>query len=95
MARYTAPNKQRVDDAYPVRIKVRFPPDGLGYLSSGTALWLKENLSGNLLANQSTRIVFCEVTAFYCRTLTDAQGFLDAFPALELADEIQRAVPPD
>ena len=91
MARYTAPNKQRVGDAYPVRIKVRFPPDGLGYLSSETALWLKENLSGNLLANQSTRIVFCEVTAL----LTDAQGFLDAFPALELADEIQRAVPPD
>lgn len=88
MSRHTAPQKRRVDDAFPIRIKIKIPPRGLGNLLSDIHRWVGDNLGPERCRNFSTRGTFCQATAFYFRSMADAQAFLDAFPMLELADGI-------
>ncbi len=88
MSRHTAPNKKRIDDAFPVRVKIKVPPHGLGNLIHDLHGWLRDNYGKDRYAAQSTRAVGCDATAFYFREVEDAQRFIDAFPALELADGV-------
>ena len=91
MSRHTSPNKKRIDDAFPIRIKIKIPANGLGNLVGEIHVWLHENLGTGRYSNQSTTGVYCQATAYYFRTLQDAQTFLEAFPALELADGVEKA----
>ncbi|AXI47874.1 hypothetical protein C1J03_18790 [Sulfitobacter sp. SK012] len=91
MSRHTSPNKKRIDDAFPVRIKVKIPQGGLGNLIGEIHVWLRENLGQCRAANQSTRGLYCDATAYYFRDITDASAFLAAFPKLELADGVEQA----
>ena len=91
MARHTAPQKRHIDDAFPIRIKIRIPPRGLGNLTNDINRWIRDHLGPEQCRNQSTRATHCQATAFYFRSMADAQAFLDAFPMLELADGIDLA----
>jgi hypothetical protein len=91
MSRHTSPNRKRIDDAYPLRMKIVVPPNGLGNLISDITVWLRENMEADRCVQQSTTGVYCNATAFYFRSLDDAQAFLAAFPMLELADGIALA----
>lgn len=95
MARHTAPQKRRIDDAFPIRIKVRIPRGGLGNVLSDIHRWTADNLGPERCRNLPTRGIHCQATAFYFRSMADAQAFLEAFPALELADGIEaESAPP-
>lgn len=90
MSRHTSPNRKRIDDAYPVRVKIRIPRNGLGNLFGEIHAWLMA-LGPGRAANQSTRGLYCDATAYYFRDLADAEPFLAAFPMLELADGVEQA----
>lgn len=90
MSRHTSPNKKQIDDAFPIRIKIKIPDDGLGNLVGEIQTWLRKNIGTERFSNQSTRGVYCHATAFYFRNLDDTQAFLAAFPALELADGLDQ-----
>ena len=91
MSRHTSPLKKRVDDAYPVRVKIKIPPNGLGNVLSDIHVWLRDNLGPGRAVNQSARGLYCDATAYYFRDLQDAQAFLNAFPMLVLADGVEQA----
>ena len=86
MSRHTSPNKRRIDDAFPIRVKIKVPPDGLGLVLNEINGWLNENLGVERCRTLPTRGVNCNAKAIYFREMSDANSFLAAFPALELAD---------
>lgn len=86
MPRRSTPRKLQVDTAFPVRVKIRVPPDGLGMLLDECFRWLNENVGTERFAQAATGSLGGCATAFYFLTVEDAQRFLDAFPVLELAD---------
>lgn len=88
MSRHTYPKKQRVDAAYPIRVKVVVPPNGLGNLLSEIHAWIRDNMVPDRCENTSVTAIHYQATAYYFRTLDDAQAFLRAFPMLELADGV-------
>ncbi len=91
MARHTSPNRKRIDDAYPVRLKIAIPSNGLGNQLSDIHAWLFLNLGEGQSALLPARGLYYEAMAIYFRSLTDAQAFLTAFPSLELADGVEHA----
>lgn len=88
MSRHTSPNKRRIDDAFPIRVKIKIPSGGLGNQLSEIHAWIRDNLGSERCQNLSTRGVYCQATAFYFRTMEDAESFLAAFPELALADGV-------
>lgn len=88
MSRHTSPNNRRIDDAYPIRVKIRVPPGGLGNLLSEIHIWIRDNMEPDRCKNLPVRAIFQQATAYHFRTLDDAQRFLAAFPMLELADGV-------
>lgn len=88
MSRHTSPNNRRIDDAYPIRVKVRVPPNGLGNLISEIHVWINDNMAPDRCKNLPARAIYQQATAYHFRTLKDAQSFLDAFPMLQLADGV-------
>lgn len=86
MARHTGPNNKRLDDAYPIRVKVQIPVGGLGNMLSEIHVWINKHLPNGRCKNMPVRALYVQATAFHFRTMVDAQSFLDAFPSLELAD---------
>ena len=93
MSRHTSPNKRRIDDAFPIRVKIRIPPGGLGNQLSEIHSWIRNNLGPELCQHFSTRGVHCQATAYYFRTMEDAESFLAAFPELALADGVNDQAP--
>jgi hypothetical protein len=91
MSRHTAPHNRRIDDAFPIRVKVVIPAGGLGNLTSDINFWISDNITGDRCRNLPVRAIYCQATAYHFRTLEDAQAFLDAFPMLELADGVEAA----
>ena len=91
MSRHTSPNKRRVDDAFPIRVKVKVPTNGFGNVLHDMHVWLRDNMGKGRTANQSSTGIYCEAMAFYFRDIADAMAFLDAFPLLELADGVSLA----
>lgn len=91
MSRHTSPNKQRVDNAFPIRVKIKIPPNGLGNLLDDIHTWLQAHVGDTRYSNQSVKGVYCHATAYYFRDLSDAQAFLDTFPMLDLADGLDKA----
>lgn len=88
MSRHTSPNKRRIDDAYPIRVKVRVPPNGLGNLLGDIHVWIRDNMAPDRCKNLPVRAIHQQATAYHFRTLEDAETFLEAFPMLDLADAV-------
>lgn len=88
MARHTSPNRHRIEDAFPVRIKIRVPPRGLGNRLSDIHVWLRDNVPEGDNAQLSCKSIGQQATAFYFRDLDTAQAFLRAFPDIDLADGV-------
>lgn len=91
MVRRSTPQHKIDDAAFPIRVKV-YAPDrgygGFGNLLNDMVFWLQDNLpKGDFAQYHGRSRGVRESTGFYFRTLEDARRFLDAFPALELADD--------
>ena len=84
----------KVDDrAFPIRVKFVVPPGGMRGLSDRIHLWLKENVGHLAWAWGPAHSTGCsQATAYYFRSLADAQRLVDAFPELELADGVASSV---
>ena len=86
MARRSTPRKLVVDTAFPVRVKIRVPSDGLGLLLDECVTWLNQNVGDERFAQAATTSIGGNATAFHFVDVVDALRFVDAFPELELAD---------
>lgn len=86
MTRHSTANFKRDDDAFPIRIKVAVPDQGLGQLANRYQQWLRDNLDPGYYAWQSSRSIGMFATAFYFTRIEDAVAFLAAFPETQLAD---------
>jgi hypothetical protein len=81
------------DRAFPIRVKFVVPAGGMGGLSYRIHHWLKENVGHLAWAWGPAHSTGCsQATAYYFRTLADAQRLVDAFPELELADGVASPV---
>ena len=74
------------DLAFPVRIKVAVPSNGLGVASQRIAAWLTSELGSGHFAWHAAQGIGTAAMAFYFRSANDAQRFVSEFPELELAD---------
>lgn len=90
MTRRTTPAAKRDDDAFPVRIKLAVPPDGLGTTLDAIATWLRGNLPRDAFALHSARTIGGDAMAVYFLGIEDAGRFLAAFPEVPLAIAAQR-----
>lgn len=85
MSRRTKPASQRDDDAFPIRIKLKVPPEGLGRLANDIPAWLHANLERGSFATHSARTIGGSAMAIYFVRIEDAARFLNAHPEVELA----------
>jgi hypothetical protein len=89
MVRRSASQFKIDDRAYPIRVKFVVPEGGMGSLSVRPDAWLKTNLDHMAWAWGPAHSTGCfQATAYYFRSLADAQRFVSAFPELELADGV-------
>jgi hypothetical protein len=84
MNRRSTPSATRDDDAFPIRIKLAVPPDGLGKDLDAMMAWLREHLTSRH-AVHSARTIGGSAMAVYFTSLADAAAFLEAFPDMPLA----------
>ena len=69
------------------------PNGGLGGISDRMHSWLNEQLGPLRYAWGPAHSMACrQATAYYFRTLDDAQRFVAAFPELEIADGVASSV---
>ena len=88
MSRHSIRQAKRDDLAFPVRVKVRVPSNGLGSILDDMHGWLNENVGATEHACHNQPGVACSTAAFYFRTIEDALAFVRAFPVAELADGV-------
>lgn len=86
MPRHTIRQAKRDDLAFPVRVKVRVPREGLGPLLDRMQVWLRENVGAFDHACHSQPGLACDTAACYCRAAEVALQFWRAFSAVQLAD---------
>ncbi len=90
MTRRTTPAAKRDDDAFPVRIKLAVPPEGLGTTLDAITAWLRGNLPREAFALHSARAIGGDAMAVYFLGIEDAGRFLAAFPDVPLATPARR-----
>ncbi|MGB7372418.1 hypothetical protein [Erythrobacter sp.] len=88
MSRHSIRQAKRDDLAFPVRVKVRVPADGLGELLDRMLVWLRNNNGSLHFACHNQPGIACSTAAFYFRDVRSALDFIDAFPQAELADGV-------
>lgn len=86
MVQHSIRQARRDDLAFPVRVKVRVPPNGLGRALDEMNQWLKENTGAFDHASHNQPGFACSTAAFYFRDTETALAFTQAFPNAELAD---------
>lgn len=86
MNRRSTPPAKRDDDAFPIRIKLAVPPEGLGKRLDEMNAWLRANLAAGSFAVHSARTIGGSAMAVYFTDLDDARRFLEAFPDCPLAE---------
>ena len=86
MDRRSTPQKRIDDRAFPVRVHVLVPGRGLENLLLGMHRWLDAELGRGSYAAHGAGAGLTPATAWYFRSVEDAQAFVAAFPVLELAD---------
>jgi hypothetical protein len=85
MSRRSTPSAKRDDDAFPIRIKLKVPQDGLGKRLDEMMAWLRDNLPREAFAVHSARMIGGDAVAIYFLAIDDATGFLGAFSDMTLA----------
>lgn len=85
MTRRSTPSAQRDDDAFPIRVKLAVPDDGLGKRLDEMYAWLRANLPPDFWAVHSARTIGGSAMAVYFVGIEEAARFLDAFPDSPLA----------
>ena len=82
------------DRAFPIRVKFVVPPGGMRTLEVGISIheWLQRELDHLAWAWGPAHSIARQATAYYFRSLDDAQRFVAAFPQLELADGVKSPV---
>lgn len=91
MPAHTIRQAKRDDLAFPVRVKVRVPDEGLGKALDDMHRWLKENAGAFDFACHNQPGFACSTAAFYFRDTGMAVAFTQAFPEAELADGVASA----
>lgn len=91
MSRRSTPAAKRDDDAFPIRIKLAVPSEGLGKRLDEIYAWLRDNLPRDAYAVHSARTIGGDAVAIYFLAIDDAAAFLCAFPSLSLA--LARSMP--
>lgn len=86
MAQHSIRQAKRDDLAFPVRVKIRVPGDGLGKSLDAMNDWLRANVPSPDYACHSAPGLACSTAAFYFRNVDTAHAFVRAFPAADLAD---------
>ena len=74
------------DKTFPLRLKVRVPPEGLGQVLRDALLWLDAEVGRTAYAHHPAETLGGYAAAFYFRRPEDLAAFLAAFPHLQLAD---------
>lgn len=88
MVRRTTPQWKTDDQYFPVRVRFRVPPFGLGKLTWPMNEWLdKEVGRGDYAWHSAGRNVDRDCYALYFRHPDKAAAFCAAFPTLEIADD--------
>lgn len=79
------------DRAFPIRVKFVVPPGGMRTMEVGISVheWLRRELEHLAWAWGPVHSIAGQATAYYFRSLNDAQRFVAAFPQLELADGVR------
>jgi hypothetical protein len=88
MARRSTSQFKLDDLAFPIRLKFVVPSGGLQMLAIDTHAWLRDNLDHLAWAWGPAQTIGSQATAYYFRSLADAQRFVDAFPQLQIADGV-------
>ena len=86
MSRRSTPQSNKDDQAFPVRVKIAVPKDGLGHLAQDGRSWLNLNVGATNYAWHSTTTLGSDACAVYFRLVEDAEAFLASHPTLLLAD---------
>jgi len=88
MIRRTAPQRKTDEIHFPVRVRFRVPPFGLGKLTWLMQGWLdKEVGRGDYAWHSASRNADRDRYALYFRHPDAAAAFCKAFPELEIADD--------
>ena len=74
------------DKSFPLRLKVRVPPEGLGQVLRDALQWLDAEVGRTAYAHHPAKTLGGYAAAFYFRRPEDLAAFLAAFPQFELAD---------
>ena len=86
MDRRSPPQKRTDDHAFPVRVKVLVPERGFENLLLDMHRWLDAAVGRGSYAVHGAGAGLTHATAWYFRTVEEAQAFVTKFPMLELAD---------
>jgi hypothetical protein len=86
MDRRSPPQKKLDDRAFPVRVHVLVPERGFENLLLDMHRWLDAEVGRGNFAAHGAGAGLTQATAWYFRTVEEAQAFVATFPMLELAD---------
>lgn len=86
MDRRSTPQKRLDERAFPVRVHVLVPGQGFENLLLDMHRWVDVEIGRGSYAAHGAGTGLAHATAWYFRTVEDAQAFVAAFPMLELAD---------
>jgi hypothetical protein len=89
MERRSPPQKRIDDHAFPVRVKVGVPGRGFENLLLDIHRWLDVKVGRGNYATHGAAAAGGDATAWYFRTVEEAQAFVARFPMLELADSTE------
>ena len=85
-------SQKKVDDrAFPVRVLILVPERGFENLLLDMHRWLDTEVGRGSFATHGGGSPDADATAWYFRTVEDAQAFVATFPILELADGTELA----
>lgn len=86
MSRRSTPQQITDDTAFPVRVKIAVPGNGLGTQMLDVHRWFEAMLAPGDHANHAATTTGGSATAFYFRDIEAAGAFVRRFPELVLAD---------
>tara|TARA_Y100000296_G_scaffold66074_1_gene77962 strand:- start:43 stop:351 length:309 start_codon:yes stop_codon:yes gene_type:complete len=86
LSRRTRAQQQTDDLAFPIRVKFTVPERGLGDVSNRMHEWLRQEVGGGRFAVHSAQAISSSAVGVYFVSLDDARRFVDAFPAMEIAN---------
>ena len=90
MARRSTTAASDADRTFPIRLKVKVPPAGLGMTLVEIDAWLRLSFEDGEYCQGPALAAGINAAAFHFMTINDAQAFLQAFPKLEMASHFVR-----